>query len=289
MSRHRIFAFVEGKVVDPSFYDKLVRSALRKTGHTHEVLPITAITGNGGKPEQVKFYTYLRRSRRLNQKNNGGTVSAVFFVDRDFDEQRQIMIRSKNVIYTTHYNVEAEVFANADGVEALARATGMTEADSVAFHSSQSGWVDRLATLWRDWIELCLLSVAADSQCGIKPARQSTIQTTTFGPVDPHKAISARQFVKRTALHPDAEQFERLAAAECSKIEAKHGSLRPLLSGKHLGQYLEWLVSSAPCAERCKTQGLGSTAALFYLSALDFELPWSEPFKQPLRKLLAST
>jgi len=80
ISRINIFAFVEGRDLDPYFYGGICKQVCDSAGNTYSIRTSKEAPYNaGGKKSLIKFYRYLRRSKNLDTIFKGKRTVLVFF------------------------------------------------------------------------------------------------------------------------------------------------------------------------------------------------------------------
>ncbi|QKE82768.1 hypothetical protein [Arthrobacter sp. NEB 688] len=281
-SRYRLFVFVEGRELDVPFYDGISRTALAATGFEYTVERIVAVQGHEGKSGLEEYYEYLRDQRKLNQANSRGRVSALFFMDRDFDPIIKSQLpRTKNIALTRTYNVEAEVFDSADPVRALADLASLSDGEAARVAADLGKWQHELADKWSTWLELCVISVALGSQCRTKPKSQSRINSPVFGPVSDIAAAAESELVSTTATCEDPVVRRQVIEERLSKALRRNGHF-PLLSGKHLGAYLEERLRAHPIAQHGHMRALAGAASRVHLARLDFGGEWADYYRRKI-------
>lgn len=164
-----LFVLVEGKVYDPYFVHKVCASSAHLVREGYDIKLISQIGTNrgiyaAGKDAVLAYYDYCRRARKLTQINSKGKRSIAFFVDRDYQQITGGMRRSPHVIYTRSADVEAEIFANANELHALAMAASLDLATATDLANALGDWREVLANDWREWIELCYVAEAVRSR-----------------------------------------------------------------------------------------------------------------------------
>lgn len=286
---YRLFIYVEGRDVDPTFYDNIARAALEDE-YNAIVVPIETVdkTGTGGKPRLLALYDWLRRRRVLNQKNSAGRRSAMFALDGDFDFVLDKRRRSPHIIYTTMYNVEAEVFAHADLTRALGALTSLTHADCEQIGRDLGDWIGALADTWKDWSALCILAVGLGAHSDITPRRPSVVQMrSAYGPADKRAIVNARRRVLRHAHCQDAKTVTADLRPKIRAVITDQATRRRLVNGKHIAAYLSDRVRTHPIGVRERIKRVDQTALPAFLACLDYQAAWAAPYRTAMRRLAA--
>jgi hypothetical protein len=288
MSRDRLFLFVEGRELDVPFFDGLAQYALGSTDATFAVMRIETVHsgGPGGKPGLLDFYTWLRYRRKLKQSNSHGSTSAVFCMDSDLDGPLGRSIRSRHVIYTCLYNVEAEIFVHADHEVALSAALSLTAGEAAALAKKLGHWPHDLAKCWSSWSRLCLLSVALASPCDVSPKRVSAVNLDTYGQEDPGRIVQSEQLVLAAARCVDPTAAELQATRAWKRACRDSDKMLALVNGKHFAGYLNHRVR-LELGNPAFLRGFSGAASRVWLTRLDFSAPWSDYYRVRLRRVCA--
>lgn len=86
MSQAVVFAFVEGKEIDPYFYGQICAVVCNQRQIVYQICRSNEIPPNAaGKKALLVFYDFLRRRRALRSNLGGKETIAVFFLDKDID------------------------------------------------------------------------------------------------------------------------------------------------------------------------------------------------------------
>jgi len=126
ISRHNLFAFVEGPTLDPFFYGRICLQACKNNGISYRVCTANELPENaGGKTSLVRFYRYVRAKGKLVSELNGKRTALVFFLDKDLDDIGRCKCRSHHVIYTKYYDAQNHVFKHADFIRGVSSAASI--------------------------------------------------------------------------------------------------------------------------------------------------------------------
>jgi hypothetical protein len=165
MSRIDVFVFVEGKS-DRYFYDRICETATAGTGLSHEVRTADELDlPSKGKAALLQFFCYLRRRRLLAHDFKGKKLCTVFFADKDVDDFLKRVKRSSHLVYTKYYHFENYLMRYTDLADVSA-ATASLDVNSMRNTlGDQERWRRRAADEWKDWVKLCITTIAADARC----------------------------------------------------------------------------------------------------------------------------
>lgn len=285
MSRKAVFLVVEGRELDANFYGSLLEGMPEVGPGDYEVWVIDQISGlchQRGKSAVLELHDRFRRRNALRQQNRAGSRSTLFCVDRDFDHVTGRLRRSSHVIYTCHYNVEAEVFIHTDDAVACAAALSLSPVEARQFAAHLGNWPRNLAANWREWLELCVLEAGLRTSTGASPARKSVINQDAYGPLVPAQCGAAIARIRRNSSSTNVLRTERRLRARFRNIEATEGP-EAFLNGKLLPEYFEVLAKAFYGAQPVAANGSSKHVAHCYLACLDYSAAWAEPFRRSVR------
>jgi hypothetical protein len=185
MSQAVVFAFVEGKEIDPYFYGQICgvicnqRQIAYQLCRANQVPPYA-----GGKNALLEYHDFLRRQRALRTNLKGKETVAVFFLDKDIDDIERRCRRSRYVTYTRYYDVQNEIFLNGNLSQGCAAAASLNSALLEPLLSDPQGWCEKAAERWQEWVVLCLIAALKDigQQCNYRV--KSQVQCPVTGIVD---------------------------------------------------------------------------------------------------------
>lgn len=287
MSRAALFLIVEGRDLDPVFYDRLISARPELASVGHVVRNVDTIDMPAGQPQSGKaavlaLFLQTRRQRHLTQVTSTGKHSIVFVVDRDLDSISGKVYKSAHLIYTVARDVEAELHLNGDHEKALATALSTTAAEAADLVKQLGNYVSRLGALWRDWIELGAVAAGLSAKCSVQPGRASQVNVPRYGPVDTALLSSRTAEVLGSA----ARGIDALAIeAQCrTRVAARYarGEAALLVKGKWLGEYL---VDEVRRVAGSAGLNYGSFAVKYthsLLDNLDFRAHWAASYQDRL-------
>ena len=190
ISNTKLYVFVEGKQCDPYFFAEVCSVTLEST-ISYEISTANQLPGNsGGKQTLLNFFNYLRAKRSLVSSFCGHRIACIFFLDKDLDDIFRRKKRSLHIIYTRYYDVQNYVFENGDLVKGSAAAASVDPRRLEFDLGDSSKWCRDVASLWHDWIALCLqlLEDGISSEANYKIL--SRVQTRLCGPTN-HEALNS--------------------------------------------------------------------------------------------------
>lgn len=241
----RLFVVVEGKVLDPAFYDQVLACDPVTAANGYEIRLVQQITrgnvGSGGKQAALALFDEYRASNCLRQSNNLGDRLIVFLIDRDYDDLVGSRRRSPHVIYTEHTDVEAEVFAHGDFQEGLRGALSLTRRESEDLAKHIGDPLSHIAACWHDWIVLCCLATAMRSACAVHPSKLSYVNPGLLGPSDVQKVGRNLTLIRNTARTPNPRGRE-IQISRRVQAMTRRGDDKLLVKGKWVAPYLGVIV-----------------------------------------------
>lgn len=287
-SATQLFVFVEGKKCDPFFFAGICSTALNQQLR-YEVSTARQIPGDtGGKQALIAFFNFLRQRRSLVSTLGGQRTACVFFLDKDMDDLQHRKKRSPHAIYTQHYDVQNYVFQHGDLVTGTAAAASVDPRRLQGDLGDASRWCKQVATLWRDWIALCLRLLEDGIQCEANYRVLSRVQTCYYGPTDVgvHQALTRR--LARRAGVPVAE-FRRRLSSTTDKVERyfARGEHHRVFKGKWFAAILADHVDQIMAGNPYDGNGLAGRLPSTIAATMDFSEAWADHFKQPLRNIAA--
>lgn len=285
MSRHDVFAFVEGKEADGYFVGGLCARAFGSRGLSYNVCTATDLSvGGGGKDVLIGFYRYLRSRRSLQTTLHGKKTCAVFFLDKDVDDITRTKCRSKTVVYTQFYDVQSHLFASGDFTRSVACACSVPE-ETVRTHAQFGAhWSAGARTRWHAWASLCLF-------CQLHGIRHpnyrvySQVNSPENGPVDATKyrltvdAIFRRSGWSRPVFDARLRDVEELV----TRLEGRGAGDR-VFKGKWYSHILELDLRADAVLGQSQVDGFAKRIPCCLASTLDFNGGWASPLVGALER-----
>lgn len=286
MSATELFAFVEGKDTDPFFYDRVVRPICEAAGIACDILRSDFITGTGGKATLLELHDYLRTADSLKQV--GATRKwCVFFLDKDVDGVIGRLISSPHIVYTPVYSVENILFIHGELVIAAAAASSLEMEKIRAKIPDANDWRRQKAEHWKEFLILSLLSHKLRINCDCHYGRNtSPLNAPAEAPTDRHRAVAITAELQERSGLPAAKFDLKLRSVRryvaCIYRKGLHDSL---FNGRWYLEFLRREINSAAGGRRHNNPATATLTTALTLT-LDFEAPWTQHFRNPLRQLI---
>ncbi|MFJ3847728.1 hypothetical protein ACIPV3_27025 [Streptomyces albidoflavus] len=285
---------VEGIELDSPFYDRICSASekIKDAGYqiwlAQQIKDDTTNATAGGKKSVLAHYDYFKSQNKLSFcPSNGERRSIAFMVDRDNDDISGGRRRSPHVIYTEMCDVEAEVFIRGNDSEALSQALSLDSrsADHLAY--TLGDWITQLSVIWRDWITWCCIAKATGSRCGVGFGRESQINASKYGPVDPKELSAAIAEVTKAATCDSREVAAKRKRIE-QTIGVRHtqGRGASTVKGKWLPFYLLYCIEVYFETNPYSVKGFLTFAAKAYLGSVDFRDGWVKYYQLKLEAVL---
>lgn len=288
MSVAVVFVFVEGKDVDPNFYDKICAPFFETNGLRYEICKAEEVVSNhGGKKALLEFHAYLKRRGILDDIFQGKRTVAFFFFDKDIDDILRRRKRCPHVCYSRYYDVQNDLVRNSQLVRAIASATSVQESRVPGDFLNSSVWCGRASARWTDWVTLCVLSAKLYTNCGCGYSSPSPIQDLVTGLVDPIKLQSKKAAMAASlgvSIGYIEAKFIRLRKA-LVRMQAS-GSFDLVFKGKWYARLLEGDVVRSFGANAFVRDQLEARLDAAMVAGLDFAADWTEHYLVKLRSLL---
>lgn len=288
MSATQLFVFVEGKQCDPYFFAGVCSVTLNHHV-TYEISTARQLPGNsGGKQTLIAFFNFLRERKSLISDLDGKRTACVFFLDKDVDDLQRRKRRSRHVIYTQHYDVQNYIFEHGNLVTGASAAASIDPRKIESQFSDASGWCKHAASLWRDWVALCLRMLEDGIPCEANYRVLSPVQTRYCGPTNirAHQDLT-RRLARRCGV-PVSELRQKITGSvwKVDKYFAK-GEHHRIFKGKWFATILADDVDRIMAGNTYDGNGLAGRLPSAIAATLDFSETWTEYFKQPLRDICA--
>lgn len=285
LSQKDVFAFCEGKRLDPFFYAKLMDEALSGSGLVYEMIEINEVARSGGKMALKEIFDIFERKGKLALNKNGKTASCIFFFDKDADCVLGKNIKSKHAIYTKYYDVEAHIFRECDLSHSIAVAASLSPARVPSKYAVAPEWCEECAVRWREWIALCLYSQRYKKNKGCGYSRLSIINGDDFISGTNLEAFSKLLNSLRDAAESHEEfdsNFKDIEDIVVSLI--KCNDLFKLMKGKWLSTIIESELRSELSSG--DLNGVASRIVSAGLASISFSSAWAEYFLEKIRDVV---
>lgn len=288
MSSETLFAFVEGKDVDPFFYGQICAKVCTSRGISYKLCKANELPPNaGGKTTLLKFCDYLRHKRSLTTTLCGKTTYAVFFVDKDIDDLTRRKRKTSYVIYTRYYDVHNEVFRHGDLVRGVASGASIDAQLIAALLSDPSRWCEQASKRWQEWLVLCLIVALRGLNFHCNYGLGSKIQCPQNGNVNPALLSQFKSSIA-TKLNLTTDTFQALYEATHIRVQNyfKKGQHDKIFKGKWypflLDEDVRRLMGTTDYMKNGFTKRITSSIA----ATLDFTSTWTGYYTTSLEKAL---
>lgn len=286
MSGKAFYIYVEGQT-DAFFYDAICSSELKPLGVSHQVVRANQLPGSGGgKNTLVSMFEYLRQRGSLADNFKGKRTTIIFFLDKDIDDLKNKLRKSSHVIYTRYYTIENHIFNHSHISRGIAIAASL-EYDLVkAGIGNEEIWRSDIAARWKHWVTLCVFSHKRNINSICNYGKESQINNPCYGNLD-LPAYALHRSMLQIASGLSATQFQR----SFSRIERQvktiydNGEHERIFKGKWYEGFLVEQVKHIAGTIPYDKQHLGGRIKTALIAMLDFDQPWAEHFKKPLRTL----
>ena len=185
MTRTQMLVFVEGKNGDVNYYAKICSVIAERNNVDYEIRMAEELPGaTGGKTRLIEFHDFLRSKRKLITDFESKKTGVIFIVDKDVDDFKRTIKRSKHLIYTLYHSVENHIFNDGDLVQGVAAAASMDPNIVAYFIGNQRYWLENSAYRWLDWVKICVFinkyKIRGQANYGVS----SRVNNPIFDPVD---------------------------------------------------------------------------------------------------------
>lgn len=157
----------------------------------------------------MKLHQVFESDGTLSQTNRAGDRNIFLIVDKDVDEYAGAVSSESHLVYTEYADVEAEILAHSNTVNALSSSFGVARREFGKVLSEVSNPLEYLAKLWTEWLFLGILAVRCDSPHCPRMRAASTIQTGRYGSTD---AAKAQMVLAEIAMGVEKADFLRTHA-----------------------------------------------------------------------------
>ncbi|MGN7780194.1 hypothetical protein ACTJJE_11825 [Mycolicibacterium sp. 22603] len=246
-----------------------------------------AMSSAGGKDSIYKLLDMLRRNNQLVYQGNSFERRLVFAVDKDYDDVLSTGRRSQHVIRTRGADVEADIHLAGNLPKALSAALSVTQDDAEVWAAAVGDYVAELAAVWREWIELCVLSVGVRARCSVRPSRHSAINRDRYGTVDVDKLAQAESDIRDTMGEGVPDTKEVWVRARVAGVY-RRAEQEALVKGKLLPHYLLWRLKPLFAGRVVDSSAFETLVTHLLLTTIDFADSWSDHYRTSLQKALAS-
>jgi hypothetical protein len=284
MSDSDIIVFIEGWN-DRFFYDQLVKVGCDSLGLNYQIRTAKEIGAVAdGKPALVSLFRVFKQ-RGVLDGSKKNRASALFFLDKDVDELKGLIIASRHIQYTEYYNVENYYFIAGDLPRAVA-ASAALELDALRkWFGDLLAWRRAVAEAWRRWVELCLHATVYGLSCDCHFRTPSTI----------NRGCSAQ--LDRTRYSKIFRGLRQASGLSSTKFSKQHATIRKTVqryysNGQHdalfNGKWYPVFIQAAVNAwvkDRDFRHNFAPHIKESLLATIQFEGRWADGLRRPLDQL----
>lgn len=287
---YHLFIITEGTNTDPFFYDSIaktssqrrVRSAKTYTVGQINREPTSSADAKNGKAAVIDAYLATRDAGALTAMNSKGRRSIVFCVDRDIDKRHETLETQMHFCVTKLRDAEAEIFGNADLPKALQHLLSLDYPDAKRRASALDGWIEKLASTWKEWILLSAIAVNAPKSPTGKWSGSSPVNQPWNSSTDNAK------------LRTYEEKIRQELGSKCAFADVKRDA-KALLRSRLLldkrasikGKWLtEWLALQLSKSNREKSQ-IQKSALVAFAGALEYSAPWADHYREKFEEAMS--
>lgn len=290
MSSARFFAFVEGRL-DRPFFDRIMAQVCAPARIGYQVIAMKELPGGtGGKSALLATFRDLRTRGLLACVAFGKSMACVFIADKDSDDFTRKRLRSPHFIYSPTYDLEGHLFSCGDLHRALADACGITTQQAQTLVPDPVGWLRNAATLWKEWVALCLVSQLRGVNCGCTFDRPSQVNPNPLAQPDPAQVTAFKTQLASTLGIADTD-LDGIFSTALRQVEASIHAGFPLkfFKGKWLGHMMQRHLEHQPRIAGATINGVGERlgVALVAQVAHHANCRCCGPYLQPLQAIAA--
>lgn len=283
-----LYVFVEGKNSDPYFYANICATT-PDLQVNFEICTARQLPGvSGGKQSLISFFTFLRQKNSLITSLGSRKTTCIFFLDKDIDDLKHKKKRSEHVVYTEHYDIQNYIFIHGDLLNGAAAAASVDPGRLRSDLSNATKWCFNIASLWRDWICLCLRCQEDNISCEANYGVLSKVQSRLCGPTDGTKYAAKTRVLARACGLPVAV-FRQKLASTLKKVDRyfARGEHHRLFKGKWFAHVLADDIDRIMVGQPYNRNGLVDLLPPCVATTIDFTKPWTDHFKTPISNVVA--
>jgi len=284
MSNTDIIVFVEGWS-DRFFYDRLVNTSCSASGLKYQIRTAKEIGANAnGKVALIALFNAFKHRGVLDGSKKQRT-SAFFFLDKDIDELKNLIINSRHIGYTEHFNVE-NYYIIAGDLPLATAASAALEVDALRqWFGDLDAWRRSAAEAWKTWVELCLFATLHGVACSCHFRSNSTVHKGS-GQLDETRYATA------------LDELKRAAGLTTTEFKRRHKQIRATVKGYYAsGQHDalfngKWYRIFIHAAVKTYSQGrefrenLTRSINDSLILTIQFDGKWSDGLRRPINRLI---
>lgn len=288
LSSTRVFVLVEGRERDTFFYSELCRPICEAATLEYEIIRADWISGGGGKQTLIGLYDYLQSNGSLKGRPNGRGSFCIFYLDKDTDDILGNLIHSPHVVYTPFYTVENALFIYGELVRAAAAASSLDAATIRLRIPNSNIWRRDKAEQWKEFVTFCLFSQKHKVNCDCTYGRNtSPLNDPPDAPTNMQEVIARKVELQRLLAFP-TKKFDRKFGAAVRLVGRiyRKGQHDVVFNGKWYRTLLIREIELAARGQHYNRLALANGLTASLSATLDFDAPWADQFKVPLRNLI---
>lgn len=290
ISRYTVFAFVEGKDLDPYFYGKICHEVCFDHGENHKIKTAEELPWHGGgKASLILFYKYLQSKKKLVTHFKGKRTIIFFFLDKDIDDILKTRCRSLHVVYTKYYDIYNHIFLFGNILDAIAATASIDVYEISQLSIFKNDWCMNAAQRWKKWVELCLFAKLNNVNVS-NYHHASKINKPLNGNVDDEEYKKCKELM-RTSLGWTQEKLEKEIIIIQSRVNKyfTSGKQDIVFKGKWYPQILELDLKNAFDEQSCNLKGFNKRIASVLITSIDFSDSWSKNLRDTIAEVLENT
>ena len=284
MSKTDIIVFVEGWS-DRFFYDRLVNTSCGTSGLKYQIRTAKEIGANAdGKSALIALF-HVFKSRGVLDGSKKDRASVLFFLDKDIDELKGSIIKSRHIAYTEHYNVE-NYYTIAGDLPLAVAASASLELDALRqWFGDLLAWRRSVAEAWRTWVELCLHATIYGLSCNCHFRTPSTINKGCSAQLNQTRYATTFQGLKQASGLSSAD-FTKRHTGICETVQRyySNGQHDALFNGKWYPVFVHAAVK-AYAKDRVFRDNFAQHIKESLLTTIQFEGLWANRLRRPLDQL----
>lgn len=288
ISPAKLIVFIEGRD-DTPFYDHICSPECQSSAVKFEIRRARELPDStGGKQGLLLWYEYLRKRGKLLNEFKNKKTAMIFFCDKDLDDLKKTKKHSRYVVYTEHYDFEGYLFRHGNMIKALAAVAETSEERVTSWLGTGQQWRRLAAERWKEWVKLCCFASVKSLEGVVNYAIHSPINDPPYSATDSNKLkLSMTEMEIRSGL--GQTQFKRAFQRLARRVDEAYAIDHPerVFKAKWYCWIAEREVLHLSAGYDINGNGLGKKLSSALLLTLDFEQPWTDHFKVPLRALLA--
>lgn len=204
------------------------------------------------------------------------------------DDLQRKKKKSQHTVYTEHYDVQNYIFIHGNLLIGAASAASVDPTRLRSQLNDAPGWCRRVATLWREWILLCLRVLEDDISCEANFRVVSRIQTRLFGPTNAVLYATVTSDLAKKCGVSVAVFRQKLAATsrKVGRYFSKDQHHR-IFKGKWFAAILADEIDQIMAGQPYDSNGLVNRLPCSIAATLNFKEPWVDYFRRAINDIVA--